>query len=241
MTPPARPFAAFDIDGTVVRGGLTQFISQEMCRRHLIPGADYPVIEAAEKAWQRTRSRRDSDNYVIQAIAALYGNLAGIEVELYQAILAEVLDRIGQHVFQYPLGLIEELRARGYFILAISGSEQRAVSNFCARHNFDDGRGADYEQRAGGFTGEIDKTALDKDYHLKQMIAKHNLTLAGSVAVGDSEIDVPMLEMVERPTAFNPNTGLRAEALKRSWPIVVEKGGLIYELEPTNPGYRLKT
>lgn len=51
MTPP-RPFAVFDIDGTIYRHDLTLAISQEMQRRRLVPGLDCGGIEAAEKAWR---------------------------------------------------------------------------------------------------------------------------------------------------------------------------------------------
>ncbi len=61
----------------------------------------------------------------------------------------------------------------------------------------------------------------------------------GSIAVGDSENDIKMLEMAERPIAFNPTIGLYAEARSRKWEIVVERKNVIYRLEPGTDGYVL--
>jgi phosphoserine phosphatase len=39
-----------------------------------------------------------------------------------------------------------------------------------------------------------------------------------------------MLELVERPIAFNPNKKLCAHAKKKGWEIVVERKDVIYKL-----------
>ncbi|MEK9176835.1 MAG: hypothetical protein AAB923_00910, partial [Patescibacteria group bacterium] len=52
----------------------------------------------------------------------------------------------------------------------------------------------------------------------------------GSVAVGDTESEIPMLRLVERPIAFNPNRKLFAYAKRRGWEIVVERKDVVYEI-----------
>ena len=54
--------------------------------------------------------------------------------------------------------------------------------------------------------------------------------LEGSTAVGDTESDIPMLEVVGHPIAFNPNTKLAEHAQEKGWRIVVERKDVIYEL-----------
>ncbi len=40
---------------------------------------------------------------------------------------------------------------------------------------------------------------------VRRAVAKEGLTLHNSVGVGDTEGDIPFLEMVEKPICFNPN------------------------------------
>jgi phosphoserine phosphatase len=39
-----------------------------------------------------------------------------------------------------------------------------------------------------------------------------------------------MLELVQRPIAFNPERELAKIAMKRGWPIVVERKNVVYKL-----------
>ena len=44
-----------------------------------------------------------------------------------------------------------------------------------------------------------------KDRMLKYLVKKFNLSLKGSIGVGDTEGDVPVLKLVDKPICFNPN------------------------------------
>jgi len=82
------------------------------------------------------------------------------------------------------------------------------------------------------FTGNVEYEDLikRKDKILKRAIEKENLTLRGSVGVGDTESDIAMLKMVSRPIAFNPNKKLYQAAKKNRWEIVLERKDMIYKL-----------
>jgi phosphoserine phosphatase len=70
----------------------------------------------------------------------------------------------------------------------------------------------------------------DKAKILERAVEKENLTLKGSVGVGDTEADVPFLKMVRRPICFNPNKNLYRIAKKRNWDVVVERKDVLYKL-----------
>jgi phosphoserine phosphatase len=89
------------------------------------------------------------------------------------------------------------------------------------------------------FTGKSITPVHDKRAVLNNLIAKHNLMLTDSIAVGDSEGDIAILEMVERPIAFNPSRGLFEEAKTHGWHIVIERKNVIYELGPQDGTYVL--
>ena len=65
---------------------------------------------------------------------------------------------------------------------------------------------------------------------LKRAVEKEGLTLVGSVGVGDTESDIPFLELVEKPICFNPNLKLYKHAKREGWKVVVERKDVVYEL-----------
>jgi len=57
------------------------------------------------------------------------------------------------------------------------------------------------------------------------------VSLEDSVGMGDTLSDVGFLDVVRIPIAFNPNRDLFEVARQRSWPIVVERKDVIYNLQ----------
>src|SRR5690606_20178519 len=113
-----------------------------------------------------------------------------------------------KHVYRYTRDLIHELRRDGYFLLTISHSPKTILDKFCPRLGFDKVYGTIYETGPNeAFTGQIVDSHLifNKAAILKRAIEKENLTLAHSTGVGDTESDIPFLEMVTKPICFNPN------------------------------------
>jgi phosphoserine phosphatase len=71
------------------------------------------------------------------------------------------------------------------------------------------------------------------------MVQKHGLGYNDSVAVGDSEGDITMLEAVSKPIAFNPTQALFDHAKTKGWEIVIERKNVIYRLENRDGSYIL--
>ena len=72
--------------------------------------------------------------------------------------------------------------------------------------------------------------STEKPIALAELVAKHGLSYDESIAVGDSESDIPMLEAVSTPIAFNPTKALYEHARAAGWKIVVERKNVVYEL-----------
>ena len=66
------------------------------------------------------------------------------------------------------------------------------------------------------------------------MVAEHGWTWLGSIAIGDTLSDLPMLERVESPLCFNPSQELFNEAVSRNWPVILERKNVIYHLNKTS-------
>jgi phosphoserine phosphatase len=118
-------------------------------------------------------------------------------------------------------------------VLGISHSPKFIVDGFGYEHGSDKVYGTYYATGASNnFTGVVEEEALikNKGAVLTRAARKEGLSLEGVVAVGDTESDIPMLELAARPIAFNPNAALYRHAKLRGWKIVVERKDVVYEL-----------
>jgi HAD superfamily phosphoserine phosphatase-like hydrolase len=155
------------------------------------------------------------------------------------AAVESVFDEYKDQTYTYTRDLIRSLKEQGYMLFAISGSQQEIVSKFAEYYGFDDAIGAHLEQLDGKFTGKIETPALGKQAALKKLLTRHEVTHDGSIAVGDSESDIALLEAVEQPIAFNPSAGLFKIAKEKGWKVVLERKNVVYQLNLENDRYYL--
>jgi HAD superfamily hydrolase (TIGR01490 family) len=74
----------------------------------------------------------------------------------------------------------------------------------------------------GKFTGDMEFFAQgeNKALAIRELALRRGIDLSESYAYSDSETDVPMLEVVGRPYAVNPDRALARMAHEREWPIL---------------------
>ena len=226
-----RSVAVFDIDGTVFRSSLLIELVERLVENGVFS-------KEARKAYGEERIRwldrkGDYQSYIDKVVQVFGAQLKGIPFESVANTAGEVIEEKRDRVYRYTRDLIKDLKRKGYFLLAISHSPKFIVDGFGYETGFDKIYGTFYGTGASGnFTGEIEDEELirNKAAVLTRAVRKENLTLEGSVGVGDTESDIPMLEMVETAIAFNPNQALYAHAKRRNWKVVVERKDVIYEL-----------
>ena len=127
----------------------------------------------------------------------------------------------------------KKLKTEGYFIVAISQSPKTILDEFCRAYGFDKVYGRIYEiGPQDRFTGEMIDVHLveNKANIVARVLEKEEVMLEGSIGVGDTEGDIPLLESVALPICFNPNRSLYTHAQRRGWKVVVERKDVIYEL-----------
>lgn len=235
-----RPFAVFDIDGTLIRWQLYHAVTDSLARQGYLKKEDYQLIKQARMNW-KVRGHADAFKlYESQVIQAFEKIITAINAKQFEAAVDSVTREYQDQVYTYTSELIKTLRAKNYVLFAISGSQQELVTRIAALYNFDDCIGTEYVKQDGYFTGEKVFYGNAKQKALQQLLDTYDISSKGSVAVGDSESDIPMLEMVDRAIAFNPTLGLFDEARKRKWEIVVERKNVVYELAHSNHGYSLR-
>ena len=237
---PQRPFAAFDIDGTLIRWQLYHAIADQLVREGILDRDQFQAVKDARMEWKKRAPDASFDTYEMTLVKLINAAIPRISTKQFMKACEAVLAEYKDQVYTYTRDLIAELKTKNYLLFAISGSQAEIVKQLASYYGFDDYGGSDYEVKDGYFTGKNTPLRSDrKPVYLKELVQKHNATWTDSIAVGDSESDIPMLSIVEKPIAFNPSRQLFEHAQAEQWQIVLERKNMVYQLEPNHGTYLL--
>lgn len=229
-------FAAFDIDGTLIRWQLYHTVVDKLAKAGQLGEKAQANLHDARMRWKRREPGYSFRDYEIALITTYEDAVTRVRPSVFDALIAGVIGEYKDQVYTYTRDLVIRLKDDDYTLLAISGSHEELVAEIGRHYGFDDWIGTTYEREGDTFTGDKYVASHDKQAALQRLIGKHGLTLEGSYAVGDSKSDAPMLAMVEHPIAFNPDQDLFDLAQANRWPIVVERKNVIYQLNPGSSG-----
>lgn len=228
-----RPFAVFDIDGTIIRWQLYHAVADKLAKHGALHAAEFAKVRASRMTWKNRTDESSFDTYERQLVALVNRAITNISVQEVEQAYAEVIHEYKDQVYTYTRSLISRLREQGYLLFAISGSQAEIVKLLADHYDFNDYGGTVYERVGGHFTGKNEPLHSDrKPVFLKELVSKHDATWQGSIGIGDSESDIPMLSTVEQPIAFNPSKKLFQHARQCGWKIVLERKNMVYEMEP---------
>lgn len=234
-----QKFAVFDIDGTLLRWQLYHAVINSLAKEGLLGPDAYQAIKAARLTWKNRTDSEAFKAYENLLIKTYEQGLSHHSFADFERTAHVIIGEYKDQVYAYTRDLVKSLKEQGYFLLAISGSHHEIVGLLAKEYGFDDYVGSTYEHEDGKYTGNKNVASHDKAKHLHAFVEKHNLTMQGSVAVGDSFSDVAMLELVENPIAFNPEANLYNHAKEEGWKIVVERKNVVYELTRQGSSYQL--
>ena len=236
----SRPFAVFDIDGTIIRWQLYHALADELVRTVQLDTTKYEQVREARLGWKRRAHETSFHAYEQTLVETFNDALTNISPEALNQACQTVIKEYKDQVYRYTRDLIAELKGKGYLLFAISASQEEIVKLLAKHYGFDDAGGSKYEIKNGRFTGKSEILMSErKPIFLKELVAKHGADWQGSIGVGDSESDIPMLSTVEQPIALNPTKALFEHAKANNWPVFVERKNMIYRLEPKNGSYIL--
>jgi HAD superfamily phosphoserine phosphatase-like hydrolase len=226
-----KKVAIFDIDGTIFRSSLLIEIVRALIEEGLFkPGVTQGYAQKYEAWLNREGSYED---YIDAVVAVFKKNIVGVPYEHFMRVARKTVAVQKNRTYRFTRGLVGQLKKRGYYLLAISHSPKVILDEFCKNFGFSKVYGLIYEtdskKRFDGKVLFLD-IMLDKSKVLRRAVEKENLTLRGSIGVGDTESDAAFLTLVERPICFNPNKNLYRIAKKSGWEIVVERKDMVYRL-----------
>lgn len=234
-----KPFAVFDIDGTLIRWQLYHAIADNLVKLGYIAPVKFQAIKDARMVWKRRESSESFKDYELELVKLYTNLLSEITVEQFGKTAEAVFDEYRDQVYIYTRGLLQKLKKDGYLLFAISGSQKEIISKLASYYDFDDYVAREDEYNGNKFTGKSTTPIFNKDAVLQNLAKKHAVGFEKSIAVGDSATDIKMLQLVKNPIAFNPEKRLYEQAKKQGWKIVIERKNVIYELKQDNGKYQL--
>lgn len=227
-----RKVAIFDIDGTIFRSSLLTEVTEALIQEGVFSPRVKEKYAQELKNWIERKG--PYEDYMWAIVRAFNKEIEGVNYATFVKVVKRVVAFHGQRVYRYTRDLIKKLKKDNYYLIAISHSPRELVEEFAKTIGFDKTYGRWHEV---GPRGKITGRQLyldlinDKAKMLELIVEKHNLTLRGSVGVGDTDSDISFLKMVDHPVCFNPNQKLFRYARRAGWMVVVERKDVIYKMQ----------
>ncbi len=227
----SRKVAFFDIDGTVFRSSLLIELVETMVAEGVFPEQATKQYTKQFFAWHNREG--SYEDYIEAVIASFLKHIKGVFYGDFADIGRMMVSEQGKLVYRYTRDLIKELKAKDYYVVAISQSPKTILDEFCENYGFDKVYGRMYELGPNDcFTGKVidEHYIQNKANIVKRVLETEGITHEGSIGVGDTEGDIPLFEAIEQPICFNPNQRLYTYAKQMGWQVVVERKDVVYEL-----------
>lgn len=232
-----RPIAVFDIDGTLIRWQLYHAIVDKLIYSGSINNPTIiEEIKTAKLNWEHRKNNSAFEDYETILIKYSQEIIKNISKENLTSISESVFENHKNRVYHYTSQLIKDLKKKQYLIFCISGSPEIIVKMIADFYGFDDYLGSKLSNFDNNF---LIMTHENKAKNLIKLVDKHHTSLKNSIAVGDSDGDIPLLNSVQTAIAFNPNKKLLTYAQKKAWQIVVERKNVVYQLLKSDGKYVL--
>jgi HAD superfamily hydrolase (TIGR01490 family) len=218
---PHRAASYFDVDGTLTRTNLFDTMWFYLLnQQNPVKGlgrvaktvASIPALFAAEQVDRSTFNELLFRGYE----GMTQDRLLDLSDEVWDTVLRPALYKDG-------VSLVKRAKQAGHRIVLLSGSPDFLLVRLGKMLEADDVIGNRLQWKDGRATGKLvppivagpEKARIIKD-HAKQW----GFELDECAAYSDSLSDIPMLSVVGRPAAVNPDFRLRALAKAHRWPVL---------------------
>lgn len=223
ISPVAERIAAafYDMDGTLVS---TNLVHSYLFVTRNEPSIARTLVKTAEGV------AKIPAFFAIDQLSRVAFNrmlFAGYKGE-YEDRLVEFADEhfeqvLKPNIFPGAYELVATGKKKGLRQVIVSGSLDIMVAPLARHLGMDDMITNRLEFRKGVATGELVRPVLagaNKARFLQEYAEKWNIDLLASYGFSDSYSDYPMLAVVGRPAAVNPDWKLRRSAREFHWPIL---------------------
>lgn len=211
----------FDVDGTLIKTNLFDTLLFYVLNqtspivgagRVIKTFASVPALIAADQVDRGTFNEW------------LFRGYAGISEDRLLELADEAFDTVMRPaLFKGAIDLVKRTKASGHRVVLISGSPDFLLHRMARLVGADDVIGNRLQIRDGLATGKLLPPIVagpEKARIMREHARTHGFDLEQCAAYSDSMSDVPMLSVVGRPAAVNPDFRLRALAKTHRWPVL---------------------
>ncbi|MDH0096651.1 HAD-IB family hydrolase [Ectopseudomonas hydrolytica] len=211
--------AIFDLDETLIHGDCASLWAVEMTK---LGWADGEAFIAREQELMHLYAAGElaMEDYMAFTLAPLVGRTPEEVAHVVEPFVEDVIEPI---FYSDASRTLAAHREAGDRLLVISASAHFLVSAIAERFGIDEVLAIDLEQQHGFYSGRTQGVLTYREgkvTRLQAWLAEQNENLAGASFYSDSRNDLPLLQLVDRPFAVNPDPTLRAHAEQAGWPIL---------------------
>jgi HAD superfamily hydrolase (TIGR01490 family) len=214
------PASYFDVDGTLARTNMVQPLLFYLANQQNPLRSAMKLARAAVQAPAWLASEQ-VDRGLFNEL--LFKGYKGISEDRLLELADEAFDNvIRPALYKEGLSLVETAKRAGHRVVLISGSPDFLLDRLARLCDADDVIGNRLEIRDGMATGRVLRPLVagpEKATLIKKHAKQHDFDLDRCAAYSDSLSDIPMLSVVGRPAAVNPDFRLRALAKTHRWPV----------------------
>jgi HAD superfamily hydrolase (TIGR01490 family) len=222
LTVPANPYAAgfFDVDNTMVIGASIYHFAKGLAARKYFSTADLRRF-----LWQQLKFRvgGEGPDNISKARESALAFVTGKSVAEIVAMGEEIYDEIiAARIYSGTRALAQQHLDAGERVWLVTATPEELARVIARRLNLTGALGTRAEERDGLFSGRLIGDLLHgeaKAAAVRELAEREGLDLAQCTAYSDSINDLPLLSLVGRPVAINPDSALRDEARRRGWEI----------------------
>jgi HAD superfamily hydrolase (TIGR01490 family) len=223
LTVPPDPTAAafFDVDNTMMMGASIFHFAKGLAARKFFTGRDLAAF-----AWQQVKFRiggKESREGMVAAREAALAFVAGKRVDEIVSLGEEIYDEeMAERIWSGTRALAQMHLDAGQRVWLVTATPVELASIIARRLGLTGALGTVAELRDGVYTGRLVGEPLHgpaKAEAVRALAAREGLELDRCTAYSDSVNDMPMLSVVGRAVAVNPDSALKLEARSHGWEV----------------------
>ncbi|MGI8679116.1 MAG: HAD family hydrolase [Jatrophihabitans sp.] len=220
--PAADPTIAafFDVDNTMMIGASIFHFAKGLAARDFFSWRDLARFTARQA---RLRMRGESKDDLHQSRESALAFVAGKMVEDIVALGEDIYDEeMSDRIWRGTHALARAHLDAGQRVWLVTATPVELATIIADRLGLTGALGTVAESSGGVYTGHLVGEVLHgeaKAAAVRRLAVREDLDLSHCSAYSDSINDLPMLSLVGRPVAVNPDSALKAEARRRGWEI----------------------
>lgn len=208
--------AFFDIDGTIYKGHSIIPLSLQQYKDEII---DKTCLDQINNNLNLCKSGQvNYEDFITNFLTHWAQGLKGVSFDKILKHAQEFITQQKENFYLYSYKIFDSLKEKGYETFFVTAEPEFLAQAFFEQFNLTGFVSSKFEIIDGLFTGKV-LLSLAKKENKKQETLKllNTHDKKDSLAFGDSEGDIEMLNLVEKPVCINPTEGLRKIAQEKGW------------------------